>query len=215
MGYLDSENVTIEAILTTAGKEKIANGNSLGITKFALADDEVDYRLYKDSHPNGTDFAGEVLLNMPVFEAFVEETQLMRYKLVSLPRDTAKVPVITISNEELKFSGANIQANINPSTKNGSNNTLGYTAIVHDASVADISVAQGGSIDTSTGTIPTFLSGADDKRTQSAIGRRFVVTSKPVAEKSNTNITIVGNETGGTVIANVVVEADESVTGSS
>lgn len=152
---------------------------------------------------------------MPLFEAFVDETQLMRYKLVSLPRDTAKVPVITVSNEEFRFDGANVQGTLNPRTKNGSNETLGFTAIVEDASVAGISVAQGGSVETTTGTIPTFLSSADERRTQTAIGRRFVITSKPVAEQSSTNVTIVGNETGGTVVVNVTVLPDESVSSSS
>lgn len=211
-GYLNSQEITVEAVLTKAGREKIANGDPLGVTRFALADDEVDYTLYRDDHPNGTEFAGDIILNMPLMEAFVDETQVMRYKLVSLPKDTAQMPVITVPNEDYVLDGSGVQGQINPSTKNGSNSTLGYTAIVHDADVVSIGVAQGGSIETTTGTIPAFLSDTDDQRTQTAIGRRFVITSKPVSETSNTKITLVGNETGGTVLLNVKVLPDDTVT---
>lgn len=211
-GYLNSKEITVEAVLTTAGRTKIANGESLGITRFALADDEVDYNLYKPEHPNGTEFAGDVILNMPLMEAFVDETQVMRYKLVSLPRDTSRMPVITTPAQEFVLDGSGVQAEINPSTKNGSNNTLGYTAIVHNADVVSIGVAQGGSINTTTGTIPAFLSDTDETRTQTAIGRRFVITSKPVSQTSNTKITLLGNETGGSILLNVKVQPDEALT---
>lgn len=212
MGYLNSEEITVEAILTTAGKEKIANGESLGISRFALADDEVDYTLYQSEHPSGTEFAGDVILNMPLFEAFVDETQVMRYKLVSLPKNTARVPIITVSNQQFDFNGADIQGNINPSTKNGSNGTLGYTAIVHDRDVVDIGVAQGGSVDTTTGTIPAFLSDSDERTTETVVGRRFVLTSRPVAQTTSTKVTIIGNETGGTILLDVKVKPDKTVT---
>ncbi len=209
---MQSEEISIEAILTTAGKEKIANGESLGITRFALADDEVDYSLYQAEHPSGSEFAGDVILNMPLFEAFVDETQVMRYKLVSLPKNTARVPIITVSNQNFTFEGAEIQGNINPSTKNGSNGTLGYTAIVHDSDVVDIGVAQGGSVDTTTGTIPAFLSDTDERTTETVVGRRFVLTSRAVAQTANTKVTIIGNETGGTVLIDVTVRPEESLT---
>ena len=46
MGYLDNTSTTVDAILTKKGRELLAQGtNAFNITKFALADDEVDYRL--------------------------------------------------------------------------------------------------------------------------------------------------------------------------
>ena len=66
MGFLNNTTVTVDAILTKKGRELLAQGtNAFNITKFALADDEVDYRLYDTSHPNGTDFYGAVIEAMP------------------------------------------------------------------------------------------------------------------------------------------------------
>ena len=57
MGFLNNATITVDAILTKKGRELLAQGTSaFNITKFALADDEVDYRLWDVTHPNGSDF---------------------------------------------------------------------------------------------------------------------------------------------------------------
>ena len=44
MGYLNNSVITVDAILTTKGRELLAaNDGSFRITQFALADDEIDY----------------------------------------------------------------------------------------------------------------------------------------------------------------------------
>ena len=97
MGYLNNQVVTVDAILTTKGRELLARGDgSFNIQSFALADDEIDYTLYNPSNPSGSAYYGEAIQNMPLLEAFPDETQMMKYKLVTLPRDTAKMPVLTI-----------------------------------------------------------------------------------------------------------------------
>ena len=55
MGFLDNSSITVDAILTKRGREILASGGDLNITKFALSDEEVDYTLYDVTHPNGTD----------------------------------------------------------------------------------------------------------------------------------------------------------------
>ena len=48
MGYLNNSVITVDAILTTKGRELLArNDGSFQITQFALSDDEIDYTLYK------------------------------------------------------------------------------------------------------------------------------------------------------------------------
>ena len=43
MGVLDNTSVTVDAILTKKGREKLAKGEGqFRITKFALGDDEID-----------------------------------------------------------------------------------------------------------------------------------------------------------------------------
>ena len=83
MGYLNNSVVTVDAILTTKGRELLARGDgSFRITQFALSDDGIDYTLYNPTHPSGSAFYGQALENMPLLEAFPETTQNLRYKLV-------------------------------------------------------------------------------------------------------------------------------------
>ena len=53
MAYLDNTEITVDAILTKKGREKLATGEGLNISRFALGDDEIDYGLYEPAHPKG------------------------------------------------------------------------------------------------------------------------------------------------------------------
>jgi hypothetical protein len=82
MSYLSSTSVVVDAILTKKGRELLAkNDGSFRITQFSLADDEIDYTLYNPNHPSGSAYYGEALENVPVLEAFPNDSQIMRYKL--------------------------------------------------------------------------------------------------------------------------------------
>ena len=118
MGYLDNTVITVDAILTKAGRQALArNDGSFRVTQFALADDEVDYTLYNENHPNGSQYSGEAIENMPVLEAFPDETNIMLHKLVTLPRGTSKMPVVTANLSAVQLSlGAT--TSINPTTLN-------------------------------------------------------------------------------------------------
>ena len=96
MGYLDNTSITVDAILTKRGRELLSrNDGSFRITQFALGDDEVDYTLFNVNHPNGSQFSGEAIENMPLIEAIPDETNIMRHKLITLNRGTSKLPVVT------------------------------------------------------------------------------------------------------------------------
>ena len=95
MGFLDNTSITVDAILTKKGRELLARGkNEFKISKFALSDDEIDYTLWDVTHPNGTNYYGEVIENMPLLEASPDENQIMRYKLTTLPKNTTKMPIL-------------------------------------------------------------------------------------------------------------------------
>ncbi len=97
MGYLSNTSVVVDAILTDKGRQLLAqNDGSFQITQFSLSDDEVDYTLYNPNHPSGSAFYGEAIENMPIIQAFPESQEIMKYKLITLPRGTAKLPVISI-----------------------------------------------------------------------------------------------------------------------
>ena len=137
MGFLDNTTITVDAILTKKGRELLARGqNEFRITKFALADDEIDYNLYDTTHPNGSNYYGAVIENMPLLEAFVDENQLLRYKLTTLPKETAKLPILELPNASMTFNGPGITQAITPNTRNGVDSA--YTFVLQDASIANI-----------------------------------------------------------------------------
>lgn len=140
MGYLDNSIVTVDAILTKKGRELLARGDgSFKITQFALADDEIDYTLYNPSHPSGSALYGEAIENMPLLEAFPDETQVMKYKLTTLPRGTSKLPVLDIGFSSISLKqGASLA--ITPQTLNFGGATSTFEASGYSATIADIRV---------------------------------------------------------------------------
>ncbi len=137
MGFLNNNIVSLDCILTKKGRELLARGDgSFKITQFSLSDDEVDYTLYNPTHPSGSAFYGEAIENMPLLEAFPDETQVMKYKLLTLPRGTAKLPVIDIGISSIILRQGSSLA-ITPQTLNylGASTTFessGYSATIGD-----------------------------------------------------------------------------------
>jgi hypothetical protein len=140
MGYLNNSVVTVDAILTNKGRELLARGDgSFRITQFALSDDEIDYTLYNPTHPSGSAFYGQAIENMPLLEAFPQETQNLRYKLVTLPRGTAKMPVLDLGFSQVTLKqGASLA--ITPQTLNYLGNNQVFEANGYTATIADVRV---------------------------------------------------------------------------
>jgi hypothetical protein len=140
MGYLNNSVVTVDAILTNKGRELLARGDgSFRITQFALSDDEIDYTLYNPTHPSGSAFYGQAIENMPLLEAFPETTQNLRYKLVTLPRGTAKMPVLDLGFAQVTLKqGASLA--ITPQTLNYLGNNQVFEANGYTATIADVRV---------------------------------------------------------------------------
>ena len=230
MGYLDNTTVTVDAILTNKGRELLAAGGRLNVVKFALADDEVDYDLWNPAHTLGTNYYGAVIENMPVLEALPDETQMMRYKLLTLPKDVIGIPVISISPSTVSFTSLTQEITITPNTLNlqGANTSLGYTAILSDDTVATLTVATDGAITTQGAAIAAANVGTaaasansflDDEvtgistsgKSVTRTGTKFVLKAKP---QSNTTqirkalLTLLGNETGG--FKTIVISVDPS-----
>lgn len=137
MSYLSSTSVVVDAILTDKGRELLArNDGSFQITQFSLADDEIDYTLYNPTHPSGSAFYGEAIEAMPILQAYPSSTEIMRYKLITLPRGTAKIPVLDLGYTSITLKqGASLA--ITPQTLNylGATSTFeqsGYTATIGD-----------------------------------------------------------------------------------
>ncbi len=139
MGYLNNQVVTVDAILTKKGRELLAKGDgSFNITQFALSDDEVDYTLYNPNHPSGSAYYGEAIENMPLLEAFPDENQMMKYKLVSLARGTATMPILQLGQTSLNIANG-APFSITPNTINYLDGTnvepAGYQFTISDSRV--------------------------------------------------------------------------------
>ena len=149
MGYLDKTSITVDAILTKRGRELLArNDGSFNITQFALGDDEIDYSLFNESHPNGTQYSAEAIENMPLIEAIPDEGNIMIHRLITLNSGTSKLPIVTANVSKITLTiGATAQ--VNPNTLNflDSNSTAiepsGYTATIADRRLLSNFVSKG------------------------------------------------------------------------
>lgn len=205
MSYINNEIITVDAVLTKKGRELLASQGGLNITAFALADDEIDYRLYQPNHPQGSAYYDLAVRNTPVFEAFTDETQVLKYKLVTLAAGQTSIPVISIGqssiNVDKDYKGEVV---IVPSTNPVYNTTLGYTAILSNKNVGTIIGEQLQS--NVAATIPSFIGDVSSNTAQVAIGLRFrFVPNSALTTTVTTTLTVVGNESGGSVTIPVTV----------
>lgn len=209
MGYLNKSTTTVDAILTKKGRELLARGRSaFNITQFAVADDEIDYGLYDPSHPLGTEYYGSAIENMPIVEASPDETQNLRYKLVTLSRGTNLIPIIQdsagITSIVLTYSRtSNPSTTINPTTSQGLNALpFGYTVILYDREAAIVtSDGLPGSA-----TVPVFIGDSVSSNAVVVKGTSFVISPKDVTKITETQLVIVGNQTGATVTIPVTIK---------
>ncbi len=216
MGYLNNQVVTVDAILTKKGRELLAkNDASFRITQFALADDEIDYTLYNPNNEKGSAYYGEAIDNMPLLEAFPDGNQMMKYKLATLPRGTAVLPVLDLGYASISLKqGASIS--ITPQTLNYLGNattfeTSGYTATISD--VRTLSTFNGVGIQstaaqdqnsTSTTTLGTNVS-------STVIGSQINLKATTINTlfgsntQLNTTITVVGLDSGARLTIPVTI----------
>ena len=201
MSYIDNQSVTVDAVLTKKGRELLAKTGNLNITSFALADDEVDYTLYQPNHPNGSAFYDIALRNVPVFEPLTDETQMMKYKLVTLNQGVTSIPVISIAQDKIlvsrDYTGEII---ISPSTNPAYNLSAGYTAILGNKNVGTLIVEETNSINSVSNTIPTFAGDINTTSAQVVVGKKFrFIPNSSLGRTTTTNLTIIGNESGGSI----------------
>jgi hypothetical protein len=203
MAYLDNTEITVDAILTKKGREKLAAGQGLNISKFALGDDEVDYSLYEPAHPKGSAYYDSAIKAIPITEASPDETQVLKYKLVTLPKGTTKIPKVEFGIPSISVNQNSGQVQLSPTTSPSGNTQSGYTVILSNKNAGSI---VGNGISSGTGTVPSFL--GDEITTTAAVetGLTFVFIPNPnITTTIKTTITVYGNETGGSQTIPVTV----------
>lgn len=203
MGYLDKSAITVDAILTNRGRELLSQGTGTAnfqITKFAIADDEVDYRLYNVAHPLGSNYYGAIIENMPVLEATPDETQVMRYKLVTVSgtdaNGTVVIPQLTNILPTLPTlyftpkSGESNSIEIEPKTTyTGASTSVqpetdGYTLVVADSSLVTVQLLNPG----------TAVINSNNRGSIVANGKKFKLIAKEKA--GTTSVAIFGINSG-------------------
>lgn len=207
MSYIDNQTITVDAVLTQKGRQLLAQNGNLNITSFALADDEIDYTLYQPNHPNGSAYYDIALRNTPVFEPLTDETQVMKYKLVTLNQGVTSIPVITIAQDKIlvtkDYTGDIV---INPSTNPAYNLQAGYTAILGNKNVGLLIVQQTNAVNSVSNTVPTFAGDINIASAQVVVGTSFrFVPNSGLNKTTTTNLTIIGNESGGSTSIEVTV----------
>ena len=209
MAILNNSTVTVDAILTTKGRELLArNDGSFQITQFSLGDDEIDYTLYNPNHPSGSAFYGEAIEAMPVIEAFPNESQIMRYKLVTLPRGTSRLPVVNLGYSSIILKqGASLT--ITPQTLNYLGATSTFEANGYIATVADsrlLSTFQGTGVTTTTTGTTDLNTTTGTVLSLSQLGTSFTITGTTIntlfgstLTSLSTTITVIGRDSGARV----------------
>lgn len=208
MAILNPTFVTVDAILTTKGRQLLArNDGSFQITQFSLADDEIDYTLYNPYHPSGSAYYGEAIEAMPVTEAFPNDSQIMRYKLVTLPRGTSRLPVVNVGYNSISLrQGASLT--ITPQTLNylGATSTFeanGYIVTVSDSRLLS-SFAGTGITATTPATGLNTTSGTILSTSQ--VGTSFTITGTTIntlfgssLSTLTTTLTVIGRDSGARI----------------
>tara|TARA_Y100000114_G_scaffold89777_1_gene83384 strand:- start:3716 stop:4384 length:669 start_codon:yes stop_codon:yes gene_type:complete len=216
MGYLNNAVITVDAILTTKGRELLArNDGSFQITQFALGDDEIDYTLYNPNHPSGSAYYGEAIDNMPLLEAFPSELQIMKYKLTTLPRGTAKLPVIDLGYSAITLKqGA--QLSITPQTLNYLGNestfeTSGYSATIGDVRLLSTFTGQGIQTEAAVEANQNALQTIGTSVSKTIIGTQFNITATTVNTLFGANaqlrstLTVTGLDSGARLTVPVTI----------
>ena len=205
MGYLDNSSITVDAILTKRGRELLArNDGSFNITQFALGDDEIDYTLFNENHPNGSQYSGEAIENMPLLEAFPDENNIMIHKLITLPRGTSKLPIISANVSKITLTiGSSYTLSPTTMNLNGLVNQVessGYSATIADRRLLAAFEAAGGNRQSATQRPYTSVAVSE-----TIIGSSFNLTAINSTSLFGTNtklltsITIEGRDSGARV----------------
>ena len=183
MGFLDNTSISVDAILTKVGRKRLSQG-TFNISRFALSDEEIDYKLYDVTHPNGSDSYGVVIENMNLIEASTVRSSFMSY-LVADSLTGAKINIGTTSWTNVDKS---TEIPINPSTEGAPAEE--YTFTIQNTNVVRFQMT------------PSLKS-------KSAAAAILVAQSfSSPTPKASTTVTVTGNNSGIVKVITISVNAD-------
>lgn len=192
MGVLDNTSVTVDAILTKKGREKLAKGEGqFRITKFALGDDEIDYNLYDVTHPNGSNFYGEAIENMNLLEAVPDQNLSLRYKLTDVvggsggSGGSTNTYTISITPTQTTLDDQRTSVSVTP-TITGYNGAYSYS--VTTSGDSNINAYLGYEINPSTGVLTITRTNAPQTLKQ----YNFTISEENTAQDATARISLLG-----------------------
>ena len=150
---------------------------------------------------------------MPVLEAFPDETQIMKYKLTTLPRGTAKLPILNLGYSSISLKqGASLA--ISPETLNylGATSVFengGYQATIADArlmgdfSGTGIATAEAQKLNSTT----TLGTNVSKTVIGTSINLRATTVNTLFGSRTNlqTTLTVIGRDSGARVSIPVTI----------
>jgi len=150
---------------------------------------------------------------MPVLEAFPDETQIMKYKLATLPRGTSKLPILNIGYSAITVKqGASIA--ITPQTLNYLGATSTFETSGYNATIADVrllSTFEGVGINTEEAARLNRTTTVGTNVSKTVIGSTINLTATTVntlfgsRTQLQTTITFIGRDSGARVSIPVTV----------
>ena len=232
MGFINNTSYILNAVLTKKGREYLSKSDGkFNISKFALADDEIDYTLWDTAHPLGTDYFGAALESTPMIEPCVDPEVTMKYKLITLPEGTTALPYISNITPPTGLTGTNAlktefnstnQPNwsfddhiLNPTTV-GADGTFSdekYSFLVLNKNVVDVGVVgDDGTANYEVGAVYNEESGRLRKK---VIGRvaQIQTTVGTVGTSRETSIIITGQMSGAIYVFPVKVNYVDNTSG--
>lgn len=103
MAFLDnSGDIILDAVLTDTGRFRLAKGDgSFRVAKFALGDDEINYRLYDKNNTSGSAYYDLSILQTPVLEAFTDNAAGLKSKLMTISRNNLLyLPILKLNETD-------------------------------------------------------------------------------------------------------------------
>jgi len=189
MGLFNGTNVSVEAILTTRGRELLSkDSGKLNITKFALGDEEIDYTLYDNTHPNGDVSFGVVIENTIPIEASPTRQNLRSY-LVPINKSFHNKKLIVPQDVTLKPDTLFV---VQPVTRSdGVDVSEQYLFTIQNTNLI------------------TFVAETDNKNiTKTFTGKQITVSSNRINPGATTTISVRGVDSNLTKTIVVTVESD-------
>tara|TARA_B100001123_G_C15311506_1_gene1024522 strand:+ start:1482 stop:2171 length:690 start_codon:yes stop_codon:yes gene_type:complete len=228
MGYLNNATTVLDAVLTKKGRELLSRGEqAFNITKFALADDEVDYSLWNVAHPLGTDYYGTVIENLPLLEPTADPDTVMKYKLITRSDNPNKLPVMSSLADrtvQWQVNSAGSPETVTPNLINFGSVMGEFMFTILNSSIAYLTTAT----NTGVGTGGVDYTQSVDSISQTVIGSTCDIIAKSVPNNTNagassgqpdptTTVVVTSIEHGATAAFTVTVDyvdnADSSAGG--